>query len=168
LTGIDTFGPLLTGDGNDSVTGIGVDVGIDNDSADIIDTGAGNDKILGSGTVGIFNEGAINTGAGNDSIDALIGGFDGDGFYGLGIGNDTLSGYNTGATAGFFDGGAGVDKLVFGPGTYTVSALADAEGFFTINDGATDMFVKNFELIASSANPNATQAFVPNTIYVFV
>jgi hypothetical protein len=51
------------------------------------------------------------------------------------------------------------DKLLFGTGSYTVSDAVNLEGFYTVNNGTTDMFVKNFEFIGSANDPAAAFSF---------
>ena len=125
--------------GNDIIKGTSsTDSGIFNNGT--INTGAGKDTIIGtSGYYGIFNNGTINTGAGKDIVDALEGGFDGDGTTYLDAGNDTLKGFGTGN----FYGGAGTDKLFFGEGTYVIS------GSTVVFNGAT-MNVNQFEKIGGA------------------
>ena len=113
----------------------------------VINALAGNDIIKGTSTyftgtstyAGIFNYGTIKTGDGNDIVDALEGGFDGDGTTYLDAGNDTLKGFGTGN----FYGGAGTDKLFFGEGTYVIS------GSTVVFNGAT-MNVNQFEKIGGA------------------
>ena len=142
-SGIGNYGTINTGDGKDTITGTGTGdfYGIGNDGT--INTGAGNDRITGTGGTGsgIYNDddGTINTGDGNDIVDALEGGFDGDGTTYLDAGNDTLKGFGTGN----FYGGAGTDKLFFGEGTYVIS------GSTVVFNGAT-MNVNQFEKIGGA------------------
>ena len=126
--------------GNDIIKGTSSTYyGIFNDGT--INTGDGNDRITGTGGTGsgISNYGTINTGDGNDIVDALEGGFDGDGTTYLDAGNDTLKGFGTGN----FYGGAGTDKLFFGEGTYVIS------GSTVVFNGAT-MNVNQFEKIGGA------------------
>jgi hypothetical protein len=125
--GILNTGTIDTGKGKDSITGIGdssTGVGIENEG--IINTGNGKDEIIGEGFIGILNNGTIDTGRGKDIVDALIGGFDGNGSVFLGRGDDTLSGFGT----GFFYGGKGTDTLILPLESYTV-------GFIDTDDGRT-------------------------------
>jgi Ca2+-binding RTX toxin-like protein len=109
---------IYTSKGNDSITGRGNDFGIANYSYSIIDTGKGNDSITGSSNnVGIANNGTIVTGEDNDIVNALVGGFFGTGTTDLGTGTDILKGFGSGN----FIGGDGVDKILFGQGSYTIS-----------------------------------------------
>ena len=141
--GIFNNGTINTGAGNDTIigTGTGNFYGILNYGT--INTGDGNDRITGTGGTGtgIYNDddGTINTGDGNDIVDALEGGFDGDGTTYLDAGNDTLKGFGTGN----FYGGAGTDKLFFGEGTYLIS------GSTVVFNGAT-MNVNQFEKIGGA------------------
>ncbi len=153
LTGI-----ILTGDGDDTIMGIDI-AGIINEADCTINTSAGNDTIIGISSIangiGIINGGTINTGAGDDIVDALFGGFRDMGTTYLENGADSLKGFGS----GFFDGGNGEDRLLFGSGTYSVSNAENIDGFYTISNGITDMFVKNFELIGSASNPKAVFSF---------
>ena len=142
--GIDNVGTINTGKGDDTIIGIairadGIDDGIDN--VGTINTSKGDDTIAGTsiGDDGIYNEGTINTGEGNDIVNALIGGFGGNGNTYLGGNNDTLKGFGTGS----FYGGTGIDQILFGQGTYTVS------GTIIVSDGLT-MNVNEFETIGGS------------------
>ena len=125
LNGGEFDGFMHTGDGNDTIIGIATaktGVGLSNSDTYTIDTGNGNDIIIGTGNgYGIVNRGTINTGNGNDSIIAN-GGFDlniygGDsGKVFLGDGQDYLEGFGNGS----FKGGNGQDTLKLTPGSYTV------------------------------------------------
>jgi hypothetical protein len=125
LNGGEFDGFMYTGDGNDTINGIATatrGAGISNGYTYTIDTGNGNDFIIGSGNeIGILNMGTINTGNGNDSIIAN-GGFDlniygGDiGQVFLGNDQDYLEGFGNGS----FNGGNGQDTLKLTPGSYTV------------------------------------------------
>jgi hypothetical protein len=126
LNGGEFDGFMYTGDGNDIITGIATatsGIGISNGDTYTIDTGNGNDFIIGSAStgVGILNRGTINTGNGNDSIIAH-GGFDLNTYGGdsgrvfLGNGQDYLEGFGNGS----FNGGNGQDTLKLTPGSYTV------------------------------------------------
>jgi hypothetical protein len=124
-----------------------------------INTGNGNDTITCYGHYGIANMRSIDTGEGNDIVDALTGGFSGGGTIllgttNLGNGNDVIKGFGS----GYFDGGLGTDKLLFGSGTYTVSNSTN-NGFYTINDGATDMLVQGFEFVGSASNSSVGFSF---------
>jgi hypothetical protein len=134
LNGGEFDGFMYTGDGNDTVTGIATaatGIGLSNGYTYTIDTGNGNDFIIGSGNgVGILNMGTINTGNGNDSIIAN-GGFDLNIYGGEGgkvfLGNDQdyLEGFGNGS----FNGGNGQDTLKLTPGSYTVEISAETVNF---------------------------------------
>lgn len=164
ITGItcNEDGTINTGTGNDIITGTGDDNGIaigsfsgSSSSKGTINTGDGNDVITGIG--GIFNDslGIIDTGAGKDIVDALTGGFSGDGTTKLGNNADTLKGFGS----GFFEGGNGKDTLFFDTGSYTVSDNVNSDGFYTVSNGSTDMFIKDFEFISSVSDPGETFSF---------
>jgi hypothetical protein len=142
--GIANYGTINTGEGDDSIkaTGSGGDYGMVNNKRGKIIMGAGNDyievtsdRIFGS----LLNDGTIDTGAGKDIVDALKGGFTGDGKTYLGSGNDTLKGFGTGS----FYGGTGKDKILFSEGSYTISGS-------TIVWGAAPMNVNQFEQIGGA------------------
>lgn len=138
--GLSNEGTINTGKGNDTITGTSIGShGIDN--VGTINTGKGDDTITGTsiGDDGIYNVGTINTGEGNDLVNALKGGFGGNGSTFLGGNNDTLKGFGTGS----FYGGTGIDKILFGQGTYTVS------GTTIVSDGVT-MNVNEFETIGGA------------------
>ena len=137
--GIDNEGIINTGKGNDTITGSSYEFGLSNEGT--INTGKGDDTITGTsiGDDGIYNVGTINTGEGNDLVNALKGGFGGNGSTFLGGNNDTLKGFGTGS----FYGGTGIDKILFGQGTYTVS------GTTIVSDGVT-MNVNEFETIGGA------------------
>jgi len=126
--------------GNDKIEGGGGRTGFGIYNGGTINTGTGNDTITGSGSTGIYNDsGTINTGDGKDIVDALEGGFAGNGTTYLDAGNDTLKGFG----AGNFYGGAGTDKLIFGEGTYAISAST------VVFNGVT-MNVNQFEKIGGA------------------
>ncbi|MGL5076537.1 MAG: hypothetical protein ACRDBG_12050, partial [Waterburya sp.] len=103
----------------------------------------------------IYNDGIIDTGKGNDIVDALTGGFIGAGTTQLGNGADTLKGFGS----GFFEGGNGKDTLFFDTGSYTVSDNVNSDGFYTVSNGSTDMFIKDFEFISSASDPGDAFSF---------
>ena len=146
-----------TGTGDDTIVGKASSVGIFNLGK--IDTGTGNDIITGTSVTkvgcGIYNDGTIDTGAGRDLVDALRSGFQGNGYINLGDGNDTIKGFGT----GHFDGGTGRDTLILGAGIYTVAAKKNLEGFYTISNGITEMQVKNFESIGGNTDPTHLISF---------
>ena len=135
--GVNNFGIINGGKGNDTITGTGL-LGIQN--LGTINGGSGKDTIRGIGGIGIFNQGFIDTGAGDDTVDALNGGFVGRlGKTYLGDGSDRLLGFGDGE----FYGGSGVDKILFSQGNYTIS------GSSIISEGVS-MTVNEFEKIGGS------------------
>jgi hypothetical protein len=66
--GFFNTGTFNTDDGNDIITGISTSIGILNSSNTILGTGQGNDTITGIGYLGILNGGRIDTGNAEDSI----------------------------------------------------------------------------------------------------
>lgn len=102
-----------TGETNRNVLFYGLrTVGLYNESNATIDTGKGNDEIIGYGNIGIFNESnaTINTGKSNDKITGYAEqtnstnnntiGFLNDGTINTGNGDDEISGYATGNLPG--------------------------------------------------------------------
>jgi hypothetical protein len=148
LNGGEFDGFMYTGDGNDTITGISTaknGIGLSNSNTYTIDTGNGNDIIIGTADtgVGILNEGTINTGNGNDSIIAE-GGFNGIGNVFLGNGKDYLKGFGSGN----FNGGNGKDTLELISGSYTVGISGTTVNF---TKGSSIMITSEFEkLIAGS------------------
>jgi hypothetical protein len=158
---------LKTGAGKDRVigkagTGESVDIHISSNSA--IHTGSGDDKVTGSGSGGIYNDGNMRTGKGNDKVDALIGGFSGTGATNLGTGNDTLIGFG----GGFFDAGGGIDfgtqsdRILLPEGVYSVSTTIDESGYFVLSrvGAGAEMLIKGFEFIGSASAPSAISEFI--------
>lgn len=152
FSGMFNSGIINIGKGNDTITVTGDAYGIFIYEGTILGDD-GDDTITGSGNfLGIYssNGSSINTGNGKDIVDALTGGFGGNGITSLGNGDDDLKGFGSGR----FDGGNGnQDQMFLGAGTYTVSATVNTDGFYTVSNGSTDMFVKNFELIGSASSP---------------
>jgi hypothetical protein len=118
-SGLDNVTATIdTGDGNDIITGIGLNYGIYNEGIGIINTDDGNDTITGISQeeIGIGIEsrnGSINTGDGNDIIT-------GTGDWG-GIflrGSDIDTGEGNDIITGTADGGSG---LFFSPLDFTYS-----------------------------------------------
>jgi len=139
-----------------------------------IDTGEGDDRVVGqdatcdpsnprpsSVNAGIINNGTITTGEGNDSVNALLGGFRGDGSTDLGLGDDILTGFGSGR----FNAGGGVaigiqkDTLLLANGEYIISFPADADGYFTLSNSGVEMKIQGFELIGSAAAPTTLTNF---------
>ncbi len=69
-------------------------------------------------------------------MNAIIGGFSGNGVIDLGTGNDTLIGFG----AGNFYGGNGIDKILLGEGSYEIFGS-------TIDFGGVTMNARQFERI---------------------
>lgn len=135
---------ITMGDGNnDAITGIAkgsAGTGIVN--VGDISMGKGSGSITGTGDrYGILNDGIINTGAGNDKVIAN-GGFGGNGSIFLGDGNDYLKGFGSGN----FYGDGGRDTLELTRGTYTVSfGSSGAVNFTDVN--STVMSTSGFEML---------------------
>jgi hypothetical protein len=130
ITGIDNTGlesnigiynkysHITTGDGNDTITGTASGIGFRNNNAGRIETGKGEDIIIGSSIFGygISNEtgiretGIIDTGDGNDII--------------LGIGIDSFGIYNSGR----IDTGDGDDLIISNGVIYNTGAINTGNG----------------------------------------
>ena len=159
---------ILLGAGNDTLESEGDQKGIYNLYR--IETGSGNDLIRAVSDpvtgVAIDNGGLISTARGNDTIDALTGGFAGNGLVSLGRGDDVLKGFGT----GYFTGGSGQDQVLFGEGTYEIqqidpSAFAprieglklrkyigklDQGDVFRVSSAGTEMTIALFESVGGA------------------
>ena len=120
------------------------------------------------GRSGIFNAGTINMGGGKDVVDALVGGFGGNGVYNLGWSVKNAAGVITAQDAdpdqvlgfgtGTFNGGGGLNGITLPDGTYKINyttkplSLADlASGTITRNgDLTTVMNFNQFNTIGGS------------------
>lgn len=136
-------------------------------NAGSLTTGGRDDVITGQATTaiqwtetsfdlaaGILNVGLISTGNGRDTLDAMIGGFKGNGTANLGNGHDTVIGFG----GGYFNGGTGTDLLTLNSGDYQVGATADeinpynGISYFTITNTCdnTEMYVIGFESVSTN------------------
>jgi len=157
LLDVDVAGQK-SGTGNRLITGIASaagGTGIYNSSN--FETGYGSDTITGfgpaTGGFGIYNTntGTFKTYDGNDTIDALTGGFGGDGTYLLMGGDDTVKGFGTGK----FDGGPGDDSLYLPSGSYKVDRRGVAGEDYRITPSGNDqtiMLIKDFEHLYVGTN----------------
>ncbi len=142
--GILNFGTINTAEGNDTITGTGIDpnrisMGIYNEGG-TINTGKGNDVITGTGSfIGIFNQlifgggAVIDTGEGNDIIvGSGAQGIDNQGTINTVEGNDTINA--SGTDNGIRNSGTINTSINTGKGNDTINA----SGFFTgIENGGT-------------------------------
>ena len=144
--GIHVYGgQLIAGDGNDRLTGInrtssGIDTGGIRIAYGSIDTGAGDDTIIGLSEYGgygfsLWSGSSLQTGSGNDVItgDRIL--FFQDALIDTGDGNDTVdvSGFVSENTRNVIDMGAGIDRLRIAPGNYSLAS--DSSGGFTFDLG---------------------------------
>ena len=143
---------IISSTGNNFIEGeaIGgfINEGISLDSDSLIKLGSGNDIVAGFAfdgefNTGINNFGTISLGAGDDLIDAVIGGFGGNGTTRLGRGNDRVLGFGS----GFFRGGLGTDIIALGEGTYVFDSSTN-----TLTSGDTAMNLSSFEGITGLAD----------------
>jgi hypothetical protein len=108
---------INTGDGDDTIIGTGPAMGIGNTYNNTLDTGRGDDIITGNGSIGLYNTSAnFNTGDGNDTITGNCT------EYGVGL-------YN----GGFMDTGDGDDIIT---GAIDLTRIND--GFYLIGIQNTD------------------------------
>ena len=131
-----------TGNGDDIITGTSTTrgrEGILSFRLSSINTGDGNDTIIGSGSIGINNDGTINTGNGADLLVA-DGGFNGNGEVFLGKGTDYLKGFGSGN----FNGGNDRDSLELTSGSYTVGIVGAVVSF---TKGSSIMKTSDFEIL---------------------
>lgn len=139
---------VFTGNGNDTITGIGGQGGQGGSKG----TG-GTNGVDGTNGFGIFNStigGSIGTGItkygidtsnGDDTIRASQGGFGGGGAINLGKGDDRVFGFG----AQVIEAGQGFDVLDLGAGSFTSTAAVN--GWTKISSGGVDMFARGFESI---------------------
>lgn len=112
----ESRGSLQLGDDNDTLTGSSRNaVGIDNRG--FILTGSGQDLITGSGSSGIRNRGFIFTQRDNDTVDVRDGGIRGGGFVDLGGGRNTFIGFGDHLIYG---ANLDTDRLLLPKGEYTI------------------------------------------------
>ena len=159
--GINNQGLMITGNGNDRITGITTIGGasIFNSHSATIDTGDGNDIIIGISLPDIYNAGTINTGNGNDSI-ISEGGFNGIGSFFLGDGKDYLKSFGSSN----LNAGNCKDTLELSSGSYTVGISGTAVNF---TKGSSVMISSEFEkLIAGSTTYDFTSLTDCQTIIV--
>lgn len=179
-SGLSNAGRLRLADGDDRLIGLVDDAlegrayGLANTKsrrsgeAGEIKTGEGDDLVRGSARAGadqragIFNQGLIDTQAGDDTVDALIGGFAGQGVTRLGLGDDALIGFGR----GFFDAGGGFDltsqsdRILLPEGVYSISTTFDENGYFVLSKDGVDMLIQGFEFIGSASAPGALSEFL--------
>jgi Ca2+-binding RTX toxin-like protein len=162
---------LITGAGNDTITGgfiaDTIDGGTGNDliegfkGADLLAGGEGNDTIYGdSMTPGVTEDGndTIYGGAGNDLIyggagdDSIYGGIGADTLYG-GTGNDSIYG---GAGNDIISGGAGADTLTGGEGA-DVFEFLNTDG--STSDTVTDFTTGEDKVRLGGFDPNSAVTY---------
>jgi len=133
--GVRNSGEINTGSGNDNIIGFGQSHGIYNGKGYgiNINTGAGNDIIKGTGSTGIFNLGGIITGGGNDIITGITNkyGFNivNTGVIDTGGGNDTVDASSAGSPGFKGDGFSGGGKVYLGRGQDTLMGFGAGEFF---------------------------------------
>jgi hypothetical protein len=152
--GLTNWKMLDSGDGNDSIIGV-AGIGISNSG--VIDAGSGDDVITGQGIdaggAGIYNKGLITTAKGDDIVKA-IGGYNGQSIAGGGK-IDLGDGKDVfhGFGSGTVVGGSGVDQLSLPTGTYGIQETG--QGSFLIGGV---MRVEEFELFGPGADQESLLA----------
>jgi len=123
-TGIENWGSIQFGNGNNILTGNGY-------KRKVLPKSPSNNvnsyaSIYGNGSAAINNQGNITFGTGNNTVNALNGGFDGDGYIEFGDGQNTIKGFGQMSIDG---GGNAQTKLLLNPGTYQISANGTGESY---------------------------------------
>jgi hypothetical protein len=150
------------------VYGIANDIKEESLGAGEIRMGHGSDTLRGEAfgygiqVSAILNRGLIDMGDGDDTVDALQGGFSGDGLTQLGLGDDTVMGFGS----GLFDAGGGVeldaqrDRLLLPDGVYTIGTTRDQDGYFDLMRDGITMKIQGFEYVGSASAPADAIAFL--------
>ena len=120
-TGIYNTSIMQFGNGNNTLTGNGYNRKLGSGSV------MSGSYSYGNGSAGVFNSGSITFGTGNNVVNALNGGFDGDGYIEFGGGQNIIKGFGQVSVDG---GGNAKTKLLLNPGTYQISS-GEAGGPYT-------------------------------------
>jgi Ca2+-binding RTX toxin-like protein len=112
LTGIQNDGIMQFGNGNNTLTGIGFKYIAPPRSNQYNDNGS----VYGYSAIN--NSGTIIFGSGKNTVDALAGGFEGDGYIEFGSGENQIKGFGQVSVDG---GGNKNSKLLLNPGTYQIT-----------------------------------------------
>ena len=112
-TGIRNHGSIQFGNGDNTLTGNGYKKIV---NPKLPST---NGNSFGNGYTGMYNLGNIIFGNGNNTVNALQGGFDGDGYIEFGSGENTIKGFGQMSIDG---GGNAQTKLLLNPGTYQITS----------------------------------------------
>jgi len=175
VTGMDIGGVISTGKGADIIEGFSNKAqGIYIRESGRIDMGAGNDRLVGTGTMDdtsggtIYSNGWIEMGDGDDEITGTTFQINGaQAYLSMGAGDDRLVAtlYSSNAPIDF---GSGIDRLFLPSGTYNISDLGD--GFFSLNSiGANYDYgagrISGLEVIVSQST-GAEYIFAPGTLNV--
>ena len=112
LTGVENRGIMQFGNGKNTLTGVGF-IFIAPPTPNVYNT------YPVGGHAAIKNYGSIIFGDGNNTIDALAGGFDGNGYIEFGTGQNQIKGFGQVSVDG---GGNAKSKLLLNPGTYQIIA----------------------------------------------
>lgn len=170
-TAIDIEGSIMTGGGNDVITGLGRDGGngIYVFNSGMINTGRGADRINAgaSGSRPFYVNGRITMGAGNDVITGRfleMASIDGSASINMGPGNDEIKSPVKNVFGGSLAFGAGTDRLSILPGTYTASIISDST--YTLSgQGIQSLSISGLELLVSSSTQN-TYRLTPGIISI--
>jgi Ca2+-binding RTX toxin-like protein len=167
--GISVSGTIELGEGNDTVesTSLGGDSSLHIDNTGRIDTGGGDDILIGrGGSRSIYINGTLVMGNGNDLItgDSLHVNSSTGALVDMGAGDDIISAPLDSANGARFDFGTGNDKLTVRPGNYTISGTANS-GTVLSGGGIIDVVVDGLEFLVSSAS-GREYAYAPGLITV--
>ncbi len=146
-SGIGNLGTIETGNGNDTISGVGELSGNGIGNSGTIKTGNGNDIISGDGvSLDIVNSGTIETGNDQDTVDALTGGFSGDGMIDLGQGKDLIQGFGQQTV----DGGREFDTAQFDFSSDEVDISIISDNSLVLTKSSEEMTFTNVELFEFS------------------
>ncbi len=127
LVGIENFGKIDMGEGDDVITST-------------------TRKVKGGDTDALINHKTINMGNGDDLIDASAGGLGGRGTIKMGKGDDEFTGFGD---MKLIDGGKGEDKLRLDAGVYSVTTKGSK---YRVSKGKGFIDFKNFEMVGSMSS----------------
>ena len=167
--GISVSGTIELGEGNDTVesTSFGGDSSLHINNTGRIDTGGGDDILIGrGGSRSIYINGTLVMGNGNDLItgDSLHVNSSSGALVDMGAGDDIISAPLNSANGARFDFGTGIDRLTLRPGNYTISSEANG---VTVLSGSQiiGVAVDGLEFLVSSTTGREF-AYAPGLIAV--
>ena len=162
VKGVLVAGSIQLGKGDDTLEGISIigENGVHIDNTGRIDTGEGNDVLIGKGgSRSIYINGALLMGGGNDVVT-------GQSLHvnsGMGAGDDIISAPLDSANGATFDFGTGIDRSTLRPGNYNVSGTTN--GGTILSGGGISAVVIGLEFLVSS-DSGREFAYTPGLIMV--